>query len=226
MNKIQFALSQIKSIKHRDPSLKSTLEILFFPGFRAMNTWFSAHKLYLRGHYALARFLSLRAQQKTGIDIHPGAQIGTDFFIDHGSGVVIGETCIIGDHVTLYQGVTLGATGKTTGNRHPILQNNTVIGAGAKIIGRITIGHDARIGAGSVIIRDVPPYTTMVPAPARPVRYRNHKLPVLTVERLNSRMEEEFRYIRNTEERLERKMRCLERKRRSVPCREPERLRH
>ena len=114
----------------------------------------------------------------------------------------------------------------TLGNRHPILQNNTVIGAGAKIIGRITIGHDARIGAGSVIIRDVPPYTTMVPAPARPVRYRNHKLPVLTVERLNSRMEEELRYIRNTEERLERKMRCLERKRRSVPCREPERLRH
>lgn len=191
-----------------------------------MNTWFTAHKLYLRGHYALARFLSLRAQQKTGIDIHPGAQIGADFFIDHGSGVVIGETCIIGDHVTIYQGVTLGATGKTGGLRHPILQDNTVIGAGAKIIGRITIGHDSRIGAGSVIIHDVPPYTTMVPAAAHPVRYRSHKLPVLTLDGLNARLEEEIRHIRMTEERLERKVRCMERKKRSVSCKEPEHLTH
>ena len=226
MNKLQFALAQIRAIKQRDPSLKSTVEILFFPGFRALNTWYTSHKLYLKGHYALARFLSLRAQQKTGIDIHPGAQIGSDFFIDHGSGVVIGETCIIGDHVTLYQGVTLGATGKTTGNRHPVLQNNVVIGAGAKIIGRITNGHDARIGAGSVIIRDDPPYTTMVPAAAHPVRYRNHKLPVLTLEGLSDRIDDEIRHIRFSEDRLERKLRCLERRKRSVSSQEPERLRH
>lgn len=226
MNKIQFAAAQIRNIKQRDPSLKSTVEILFFPGFRALNTWFTTHKLYMKGHYALARYLSLRAQQKTGIDIHPGAQIGSDFFIDHGSGVVIGETCIIGDHVTLYQGVTLGATGKVTGNRHPILGDNVVIGAGAKIIGRITIGQNARIGAGSVIIKDVPPYTTMVPAPAHAVRYKNHRLPVLTLSGLDSRLDEEIRHIRMTEDRLERKIRCLEKRRRSGSCRDLERLAH
>ena len=217
----------VKAVQERDPAARNALEVLLlYQGVHAMIWHRFAHWFYKHKMFFTARLISQVARFFTLIEIHPGAEMGHGILIDHGCGVVIGETCIIGDHVTLYQGVTLGATGKTTGNRHPILQNNTVIGAGAKIIGRITIGHDARIGAGSVIIRDVPPYTTMVPAPARPVRYRNHKLPVLTVERLNSRMEEELRYIRNTEERLERKMRCLERKRRSVPCREPERLRH
>lgn len=116
-----------------------------------------AHKLYLKGHYFLARWISQRAARKTGIEIHPGATIGKGLFIDHGSGVIIGETTIIGDNVTLYQGVTLGGNGKETGKRHPTLEDNVMVSAGAKIIGSFTIGANSKIGAGSVVIEEVPP---------------------------------------------------------------------
>lgn len=146
------------------------------PGYKAIRTWYFTHKLYLKKHYVLARYLSLRAQRKTGIDIHPGATIGHRLFIDHGVGVVIGETCIIGDDVMIYQGVTLGGTGKQNGKRHPTVEDEVLVGAGAKIIGNIVLGKGCKVGAGAIVIRDVDPYVTVVSPPAYPVRDKNQKL--------------------------------------------------
>ena len=136
-----------------------------------------AHKLYRRKHYFLARWISQRAARKTGIEIHPGARIGKGLFIDHGSGVIIGETTIIGDNVTLYQGVTLGGTGKEKGKRHPTLKDNVMVSAGAKILGSFTIGENSKIGAGSVVLEEVPPNCTVVGVPGRVVRMGNQKVP-------------------------------------------------
>lgn len=202
MSLFSFARAQIRSIRQRDPSVKSSFEILFFPGFRAMNTWYITHKLYKNGHCTLARILSLKAQRKTGIDIHPGAVIGDNFFIDHGAGVVIGETTIIGNNCTLFQGVTLGATGHESGLRHPILEDNVIIGAGAKVIGRITIGKNSRIGAGSVIVKSVPAYTTMIPPAAHPIRYKDFRIPQLSLEAVNRRLSEDIRQTRLKQSRL------------------------
>lgn len=135
MGIIQHVKEEFQVIKERDPAIKSPMEVLLYPSFRVMLSYRRAHKLYLKGHYFWARFLSQRAARKTGIEIHPGATIGKGFFIDHGSGVIIGETAIVGDNVTLYQGVTLGGTGKETGKRHPTIGDNVMISAGAKIIG-------------------------------------------------------------------------------------------
>ena len=132
---------------------------------------------YLKGHYFRARKISQKAARKTGIEIHPGATIGKGFFIDHGSGVIIGETTIIGDNVTLYQGVTLGGTGKETGKRHPTLCDNVMVSAGAKIIGSFTIGENSKIGAGSVVLEEVPPNCTVVGVPGRIVKRDNLKIP-------------------------------------------------
>ena len=129
-----------------------------------------AHKLYLKGHMTLARWISQHARHVTGIEIHPGAQIGKGFFIDHGNGVVIGETTIIGDNVTVYQGVTLGGTGKDTGKRHPTIGNNVTIGAGAKVLGPFTVGDNSKIGASAVVLKEVPPNCTVVGNPGRIVR--------------------------------------------------------
>lgn len=132
MGIIQHVKEEFQVIKERDPAIKSPMEVLLYPSFRVMLSYRRAHKLYLKGHYFWARFLSQRAARKTGIEIHPGATIGKGFFIDHGSGVIIGETAIVGDNVTLYQGVTLGGTGKETGKRHPTIGDNVMISAGAK----------------------------------------------------------------------------------------------
>lgn len=148
-----------------------------YPTFHVMLSYRRAHKLYLKGHYFWARFISQRAARKTGIEIHPGATIGKGFFIDHGSGVIIGETSIIGDNVTLYQGVTLGGTGKETGKRHPTIGNNVMISAGAKIIGSFTVGDNSKIGAGSVVIEEVPPNCTVVGVPGRVVKRDNIRTP-------------------------------------------------
>jgi serine O-acetyltransferase len=136
-----------------------------------------AHRLYRRRHYFLARWVSQRGVRKTGIEIHPGAEIGRGFFIDHGHGVIIGETTIIGDNVTLYQGVTLGGTGKEQGKRHPTVGNNVMISAGAKVLGSFTIGDNSKIGAGSVVLNAVPPNSTVVGVPGRVVRRDNQMLP-------------------------------------------------
>lgn len=160
----------IDTILQRDPAAKSRLEVLLcYPGLRAISAHRRAHKHYLKGHHLRARLISQRARHKTGIEIHPGAQIGQGFFIDHGDGVVIGETAVIGENVTLYQGVTLGGTGKDSGKRHPNIGNGVTVGAGAKVLGPITIGDGSKVGAGSIVLKDVPPHCTVVGNPGRVV---------------------------------------------------------
>lgn len=161
----------IKTIMERDPAVKSYMEaILCYPGLHAVICHRVAHRLYKRRAFVLARLLSQISRFFTGIEIHPGAVIGRRLFIDHGAGIVIGETTEIGDDVTLYQGVTLGGTGKDKGKRHPTIGHNVTIGSGAKILGPITIGHNAKIGAGAVVVRCVPPNSTAVGVPAHVVK--------------------------------------------------------
>lgn len=168
---------EIQVIKERDPALHSTMEVFLYPSFKVMLHYRLAHKLYLKKHYFLARWISQRAVRKTGIEIHPGATIGKGLFIDHGSGVIIGETAILGDNITLYQGVTLGGTGKETGKRHPTLEDNVMISAGAKIIGSFTIGENSKVGAGSVVLKEVPPNCTVVGVPGHIVKQNNISIP-------------------------------------------------
>jgi serine O-acetyltransferase len=164
---------QINTIFREDPAAKSPLEVIFcYPGFHAVLLHRLAHRLYRAGLNCPARMISQLSRQLTGIEIHPGATIGRRFFIDHGMGVVIGETAEIGDDVLLYQGVTLGGTGKEKGKRHPTIGNHVVIGAGAKVLGNIRIGDHVKIGAGSVVIHPVPDHSTVVGVPGRVVRMR------------------------------------------------------
>lgn len=176
---------EFRVIQERDPAIKSPMEVLLYPSFQVMLRYRIAHKLYLKKHYFLARWISQRAARKTGIEIHPGATIGNGLFIDHGSGVIIGETAIIGDNVTLYQGVTLGGTGKETGKRHPTLEDNVMVSAGAKIIGSFTIGENSKIGAGSVVLKQVPPNSTVVGVPGRVVKRNNQKMPRAEMDQVN-----------------------------------------
>lgn len=177
MGVFQQIKEEYEIIRERDPAIKSPMEVLLYPSFRVMLSYRRAHKQYLKGHYFRARRISQKAARKTGIEIHPGAVIGKGFFIDHGSGVIIGETTIIGDNVTLYQGVTLGGTGKETGKRHPTLCDNVMVSAGAKVIGSFTIGENSKIGAGSVVLEEVPPNCTVVGVPGRIVKRDNIKVP-------------------------------------------------
>ena len=161
----------LQCIKDRDPAARSSLEIIFlYPGFKAVRMYRRAHWFYVRRMFFLARLISQRCVRITNIEIHPGAQIGRRFFIDHGTGVVIGETAVIGDDVILYQGVTLGGTGKDHGKRHPTIGNNVLIGAGAKVLGPFTIGENSNIAAGSVVLKEIPPNSTAVGSPARVVK--------------------------------------------------------
>ena len=160
-----------RTVLERDPAAKSLMEVrLCYPGIRALKAHRRAHELYRKGHILLARLLSERARHQTGIEIHPGAQIGRRMFIDHGDGVVIGETTVVGDDVTLYQGVTLGGTGKEKGKRHPTIGNGVTIGAGAKVLGAITIGDNCKIGAGAIVLKNVPDNCTVVGNPGRIVK--------------------------------------------------------
>ncbi len=162
---------QIQTVFKRDPAARSTLEIvLCYPGFHAILLHRLAHRLYKARWITLARVISQISRSWTGIEIHPGATIGRRFFIDHGMGVVIGETAEIGDDVLIYQGVTLGGTGKDTGKRHPTIGTGVVIGTGAKILGNIQIGDHVKVGAGSVVVHPVPPHSTVVGVPGRVVR--------------------------------------------------------
>ncbi|HMF79736.1 MAG TPA: serine O-acetyltransferase [Bryobacteraceae bacterium] len=164
---------QVDTIFREDPAAKSVLEIILcYPGFHAILLHRLAHRLYNAGVPLLPRFISQIGRFLTGIEIHPGATIGRRFFIDHGAGVVIGETSEIGDDVLIYQGVTLGGTGKEKGKRHPTLGNHVVVGTGAKVLGSIVIGDHVKIGAGSVVIRPVPDHSTVVGIPGRVVRTR------------------------------------------------------
>ncbi|EIJ80041.1 serine O-acetyltransferase [Bacillus methanolicus PB1] len=160
----------IEVVFDQDPAARSYLEvILTYSGLHAIWAHRIAHALYKRKFYFFARVISQISRFFTGIEIHPGAKIGRRFFIDHGMGVVIGETCEIGDNVTVYQGVTLGGTGKEKGKRHPTVKDNALIATGAKVLGSITIGENAKIGAGAVVLQDVPPNSTVVGMKARVV---------------------------------------------------------
>ena len=142
MGVVSYVKEEIQVIRERDPAIKSNMEVFLYPSFKAILHYRVAHKLYKKGHYVMARWISQRAVRKTGIEIHPGATIGKGLFIDHGSGVIIGETAELGDNITLYQGVTLGGTGKEQGKRHPTLGDNVMVSAGAKVLGSFKIGEN------------------------------------------------------------------------------------
>ena len=167
----------IEAYKRNDPAVGSTWEVIFlYHGFRATVDYRIAHWFYQHGHTFIARWISQRAKRKTGIEIHPAAQIGRRLVIDHGSGIVIGATVVIGNDCLLYQGVTLGGTGISHGKRHPTLGNNVMVGSGAKILGPFTVGDNARIAANAVVLREVPPNSTVVGVPGHIVRINGEKL--------------------------------------------------
>lgn len=176
---------EIRIIRERDPAIHSNMEVFLYPSFKVMCYYRLAHKLYLRRHYFWARWVSQKGARRTGIEIHPGAQIGKGFFIDHGHGVIIGETTVIGDNVTLYQGVTLGGTGKEQGKRHPTIGNNVMISTGAKVLGSFKIGDNSKIGAGSVVLKEVPPGSTVVGVPGQVVKRNNQSFPQEELDQVN-----------------------------------------
>ena len=184
MGLISFIRDEIAIVRERDPAIKSSMEVLLYPSFKAMIYYRIAHRLYLKKHYFWARWISQKSVRRTGIEIHPGATIGKGLFIDHGAGVVIGETAILGDNVTLFQGVTLGGNGKEKGKRHPTLGDNVMVSAGAKILGSFTIGENSKIGAGSVVLQEVPPNATVVGVPGRIVKRDNVKIPRMDMDQV------------------------------------------
>jgi serine O-acetyltransferase len=176
----------LQAVFDRDPAATSRLEVIAtYAGFHALVAYRLAHWLKVRNVPFVPRLISQVARWATGIEIHPSAKIGTGFFIDHGMGVVIGETAEIGDHVTLFQGVTLGGTGKERGKRHPTLGNHVLVGAGAKILGGITIGDNVKIGANSVVLKSVSPNSTVVGVPARVIKSQGDRLPDATMDQTN-----------------------------------------
>ncbi len=170
--------SDIQAVLHRDPAARSALEVMLcYPGFRAVRMHRRANYFYTRGMKLLGRMISEWCRFRTGIDIHPAATIGKRLFIDHGVGVVIGETAVIGDDVTIYQGATLGGTGKDVGKRHPTIGDHVTVSAGAAVLGPVTVGSHAKIGAGAVVLKDVPPFSTVVGVPGHVVRLYGCKVP-------------------------------------------------
>lgn len=214
MGFISYIKEEIEVIRERDPAIKSNMEVFLYPTFHAILKYRIAHKLYQNGHYFWARWLSQRTARKTGIEIHPGATIGKGLFIDHGTGVVIGETAVLGDNVTLYQGVTLGGTGKEQGKRHPTLEDNVMVSAGAKILGSFTIGENSKIGAGSVVLGPVPANCTVVGIPGRIVKKDSIRIPRKDLDQVNlpdpvfgaiSELQEENRKLREELDMIKRK---------------------
>jgi len=193
----------IDAVLERDPAAKSGVEvILLYSGLHALWGYRFHHWLWIHGWRFVARMLSQWGRLITGIEIHPGAQIGRRFFIDHGMGVVIGETTIIGDDVTLFQGVTLGGTGKETGKRHPTLQNGVVVGSGARVLGNIIIGENSRIGAGSVVLRDVPDNSTVVGVPGHIVLRRGKRVVITDPKQINDPLSEALAAVANEVKKL------------------------
>ena len=208
---------EIRTIMEKDPAIKSIAEVFLYSSFWAMIFHRFAHKLYRKHMFFAARFVSQVSRFFTGIEIHPGAKIGKCFFIDHGMGVVIGETCEIGDNVLIYQGVTLGGTGKDVGKRHPTIGNNVLVGSGAKILGPIKIGDTVKVGAGSVVLRNVPSNSTVVGVPARRAGGScmvNKENPSDTIDqiRISDPVQVEFNKIISKLNRLEKKIKNMEEK--------------
>jgi serine O-acetyltransferase len=212
MGLIRNIKEEIAIIRERDPAIHSNMEVFLYPSFRVMLSYRRAHKLYQKGHYFWARLISQKARKRTGIEIHPGATIGKGLFIDHGAGVIIGETTIIGDNCTLYQGVTLGGTGKEQGKRHPTLGNNVMVSAGAKILGSFKIGDNSKIGAGSVVLEEVPANSTVVGVPGRVVKRNNVHLPQEELDQthLPDPVLDELSYLELSNDRLRQRLEALE----------------
>lgn len=167
----QLHKEDINTVLDKDPATTNKWEVIFcHNGYKALRMYRKAHSLWQKGHRQLARYVSSRCVRKTGVDIHPAATLGRRVFIDHGVGVVIGETAQVGDDVMIYQGVTLGGTGKHVGKRHPTIEDRVLLSSGAKVLGPLTVGHDSKIGAGSVVLKDVPPFSTVVGVPGRVVK--------------------------------------------------------
>nr|WP_330375862.1 serine O-acetyltransferase EpsC [Dorea sp. D27] len=215
---LSYVREEVKVIRERDPAIKSNMEVFLYPSFKVILRYRIAHKLYRKKHFFLARWISQRAARKTGIEIHPGARIGKGLFIDHGSGVIIGETTEIGNNVTLYQGVTLGGTGKEQGKRHPTLRDNVMVSAGAKILGSFTIGENSKIGAGSVVLEEVPPNCTVVGVPGRVVKMGDQRIPRVDMDQVHlpdpisndirELQKDNVRMHRQIQE-MEKRMRCM-----------------
>ncbi|MBC5742531.1 serine O-acetyltransferase [Lachnospiraceae bacterium MD308] len=222
MGVISYIKEEIQVIRERDPAIKSNMEVFLYPSFKAIICYRVAHKLYLKKHYFLARWISQRAVRKTGIEIHPGAKIGKGLFIDHGSGVIIGETAELGDNVTLYQGVTLGGTGKEQGKRHPTLKDNVMVSAGAKVLGSFTIGENSKIGAGSVVLKEVPPNCTVVGVPGHIVKMGNVKVPRSDMDQINlpDPISNDIRELQADNMRLHRRLREIEKRRKMEEIKE------
>ncbi len=203
---------EIAVIRERDPAIHSSWEAFLYPSFQVMRYYRRAHRHYLKGHYFRARYISQKARKKTGIEIHPGATIGKGLFIDHGSGVIIGETTEIGDNVTLYQGVTLGGTGKEQGKRHPTIGNNVMISSGAKVLGSFKIGDNSKIGAGSVVLEEVPPGSTVIGVPGRIVRrlVDDHPQDTLDQIRLPDPVKEDITCLKKADAELTNRLHDLE----------------
>jgi serine O-acetyltransferase len=202
-------LAEINSIRERDPAAKNSVEVaLLYSGFHAVAAYRVAHVLEMGGHTFAARAVSQIARFITGIEIHPGAKIGRGLFIDHGSGVVIGETTEIGDNCTLYQGVTLGGTGKHTGKRHPTIGNNVMVGAGAKVLGPIKIGDNSKIAAGAVVLMDIPSDSTAVGIPAHVVRRGNKRVDPCDLDQIHmpDPVSQELCALRMRLDRIEKKL--------------------
>lgn len=194
--------SDLDAVMERDPAARNRLEVFFlYSGYKAVRSHRRANWFFRHNMKFIARFISQRSRHKTGIEIHPGATIGKGLFIDHGMGVVIGETTEIGENCTLYQGVTLGGTGKDTGKRHPTLGNNVLVGCGARVLGPFKVGDNARIAAGAVVLNEIPPDSTAVGVPAQVVKMHGEKIDILDqihytnpvtqqIQRLNNEIEE------------------------------------
>ncbi len=193
MNYFQLLKEDVQCVKDRDPAASSFIEILLlYPGLKAVRSHRRAHWFYKHNMPFIARFISQKSARKTNIEIHPGATIGRRFFIDHGTGVVIGETAEIGDDVTIYQGVTLGGTGKDIGKRHPTVGSGVMIGAGAKVLGPFTVGNNSKIAAGSLVLHEIPDNCTAVGAPARVVKRDGKRVDILDQIHMPDPVAQEF----------------------------------
>ena len=212
MGFIKFIKEEMQVIRERDPAMHSNMEVFLYPSFKAIIYYRIAHKLYEGKHYFWARWVSQKGARKTGIEIHPGARIGKGLFIDHGNGVIIGETAIVGDNVTLYQGVTLGGTGKEHGKRHPTLCNNVMVSAGAKVLGSFTIGENSKIGAGSVVLEEVPPNSTVVGVPGRVVKRNNQSVPREDMNQIDlpNPVLEDIQRLQHNNEELQKRIKDME----------------
>ncbi len=213
----------VRAVKERDPAAKSTLEVMLtYSGLHAVVAYRISHKLYKKKLFLPARIVSQSARFLTGIEIHPGATIGKGLFIDHGSGVVIGETAEIGDNCTLYQGVTLGGTGKDVGKRHPTLGNNVMVGSGAKILGPFKIGDNSKVAANAVVLKEIPPNCTAVGIPAKVVKMGEKKIPQSDLDQIHipDPVAQELKAMKDKITKLEKKIKSQEKQQKDAPRKE------